>query len=243
MQLLILGANSEVAQALARKFAQEKKADLFLASRDLDLLQKQARDLEIRYQVKAAPIYFDATDYASHRQFYRSLAPNPDGVILAFGYLGNQQQAQEDFSEARRIMETNFLGAVSILEVVAADFENRGRGFVIALGSVAGERGRRSNYIYGGGKGALNIYLGGLRHRLWRRRVRVLTALPGFIQTKMTEHLDLPEMLAATPEEAAADIYRAYQKGKDIIYTKWRWKWIMLGIKAVPETVFKRLKL
>jgi short-subunit dehydrogenase len=243
MHLLILGANSEVASALAKKFAQTEKASLSLASRDLGQLGKACRDIEIRYQVEAKPIFFDALDFASHAEFYNRLDPKPDGAVLAFGYLGDQQKAQQDFEEARRIIETNFLGAVSILETIAADFERRGHGFMIGLSSVAGERGRQSNYIYGSAKGALTIYLSGLRHRLWRRGVRVITVLPGFIQTKMTEHLDLPERLTAGPEEVAEDIYQAYRRGKNIVYTKWLWKWIMLIIRNIPEKLFVRTRV
>lgn len=243
MQVLILGANSEVAEAVARKFAKEEKANIYLASRDLELLQKQAKDLEIRSQVKAQPLFFDALDYEAHKEFYRKLDPKPDLVLLAFGYLGDQAKAQEDFAEARKIIETNFLGAVSILEIVAQDFARRGHGVIIGISSVAGERGRQSNYIYGAAKGALSIYLSGLRNRLYKHGVRVITVLPGFIRTKMTEHLDLPQILMAEPDEVAADIYNAYKKGKEIIYSKRLWRWIMAVIKAVPETVFKRLKL
>jgi short-subunit dehydrogenase len=243
MHLLILGANSEVAQALAGKFAQNEGAHLYLASRDLEVLAKQAGDLEIRFRVKAEPRFFEATDYASHRAFYLGLNPPPDGVVLAFGYLGDQEKAQEDFQEAKKIMDINFLGAMSILEIIAADFSRRGHGFIIAISSVAGERGRQSNYIYGAAKGALSVYLSGLRQRLSPKGVRVLTVLPGFVQTKMTEHLDLPAKLMATPEEAAQDVYRAYRQNKEIIYTKWFWKWIMLIIKALPEKIFKRAKL
>jgi decaprenylphospho-beta-D-erythro-pentofuranosid-2-ulose 2-reductase len=243
MQLLILGANSEVAEAVARKFAQRERANIYLASRNLELLEKQANDLEIRCQVKAQPLLFDALNYAAHEGFYSSLDPKPDGVLLTFGYLGDQSKAQEDFQEAKKIIETNFLGATSILEIVAQDFAKRGHGFIIGVSSVAGERGRQSNYIYGAAKGALSIYLSGLRNRLHKHGVRVITVLPGFIRTKMTEHLDLPERLMAEPEEVADDIYTAYKTGKEIIYTKWLWRWIMAIIKAIPEKIFKRLKL
>jgi decaprenylphospho-beta-D-erythro-pentofuranosid-2-ulose 2-reductase len=243
VQLLILGGNSEVAEAVARKFAQEVKANIYLASRDLDPLQKQANDLKIRYQIMAQPFFFDAVDFSSHEEFYHSLDPKPDGVLLAFGYLGDQAKAQEDFQEAKQIIDTNFLGAVSILEIVARDFARRGHGFIIGISSVAGERGRQSNYIYGAAKGALSIYLSGLRNRLHKRGVRVITVLPGFIHTKMTEHLDLPEKLMAETHEVAEDIYIAYKKGEEIIYTKWLWRWIMAIIKIIPEKIFKRLKL
>lgn len=240
MVLLILGANSDMAEAVALHFAATERATLYLASRNVDLLNKKIKNLEIRCQVNAQAVYFDATDYASHRPFYDRLNPKPDGVVLAFGHLGGQGEAQQDFEQARRIIETNFLGAVSILEIIAEDFERRGHGFIIGISSVAGERGRRSNYIYGSAKGGLSIYLSGLRNRLFKRNVRVMTVLPGFVRTKMTESLKLPERLTAEPEEVAEDIYKAYKKGRDIVYTKWFWKWIMALIRLTPEWVFKR---
>ena len=243
MNLLILGANSEIAHAIAKQFAHFDRANLHLASRELELLNKKARDIEIRYQVKAKTYFFDATDFDSHNDFYHGLISKPDGVVIAFGYLADQQEAQQDFRKSKRIIETNFVGAASILEIIAADFEQRGFGFVVGVSSVAGERGRQSNYIYGAAKGALSVYLSGLRNRLHRRNVQVITVLPGFIRTKMTENLDLPEILMADPEEVAGDVYLAYKKGKDIVYTKWHWKWIMMCIKLLPEKIFKRLEL
>lgn len=243
MNLLILGANSDMGLALAAKFARMEQADLYLASRDLERLGKKCRDLEIRYRVKARPLYFDALDYAAHREFYQQLDPKPDLVLLTFGHLGDQPVAQQDFSEARKIIDTNFLAAVSILEVVAADFETRGSGTIIALSSVAGERGRQSNYIYGAAKGGLTVYLSGLRARLYKQKVRVITVLPGFVRTKMTESLDLPGILTAEPAEVADDVYQAYRRGQDIVYSKWFWSLIMKVIKLIPESIFKRLKL
>ena len=243
MNLLILGANSSVAHAAARIFASREKAGICLASRDMDLLQKKARDLTARYGVKATAIFLDATDYSSHQGFYSNLETKPDGVLLAFGYLGDQEKAQQDFNKAKSIIETNFLGAVSLLEIIAADFEKRKAGFIIGVSSVAGERGRQSNYIYGSSKGALTLYLGGLRNRLFKSKVHVMTVLPGFIRTKMTDGLALPEKLMASPEAVAEDIYTAYIKKKDIVYTKWFWHFIMLIIRSIPEMVFKRMRL
>lgn len=243
MNLLILGANSDVGQELAKIFAQNEHASIYMGSRELGLLEKSCTDIKIRYKVDAEYFSFDATDYDSHVAFYEKLDPKPDGIVLAFGYLGDQQLAQQDFYEARKIIETNFLGAVSILEIIAADFARRNHGFIIALSSVAGERGRQSNYIYGAAKGALTIYLSGLRNRLYKKNVRVISILPGMIRTKMTEHLDLPDKLLAEPEEIAQDIYKGFKKGKDIIYAKWYWKWIMAVIKLIPEKVFKMMRL
>lgn len=243
MNLLILGANSDVGQELAKIFAQNEHANIYMGSRQLDLLEKSCTDIKIRYKVEAGYLSFDAIDYDSHVAFYEKLDPKPDGIVLAFGYLGDQQLAQQDFQEAKKIIETNFLGAVSILEIIAADFARRNHGFIIALSSVAGERGRQSNYIYGAAKGALSIYLSGLRNRLYKKNVRVISVLLGMVRTKMTDHLDLPDKLLAEPEEIAQDIYNGFKKGKDIIYAKWYWKWIMAVIKLIPEKVFKMMQL
>lgn len=243
MYLLILGANSDVAQALARKFAQAEQANFYLASRDMELLQKNARDLEIRYQVEAQALFFDAVDYASHAEFYRRLNPKPDGVVLAFGHLGEQQRAQEDFQEARKIIETNFLGALSILEIIAADFAQRRHGFIIGLSSAAGERGRQRNYIYGAAKGALTVCLSGLRNRLFPADVWVMTVLPGFVRTKMTEGIELYGKLEVQPEEVAEAIYKAHKKRKDIVYPNWLWQLVICVIRNIPEAVFKRLNI
>ena len=243
MNLLVLGANSDIGQAISRKFAQAEQANLYLASRQLEILGKKAADIKIRYQVEAKPIFFDATDYASHAEFDHNLDPKPDGVVLSFGYLGDQGKGQQDFKEVQQIMETNLLGAVSILELIATDFEKRGHGFIIGVSSVAGERGRQSNYIYGAAKSGLTVYLSGLRNRLFSKNIRVITVLPGFVDTKMTEDLDLPKPLTAAVQEVADDVYAAYKKGKDIIYIKWFWKWIMFLIRSIPEGVFKRMRL
>jgi decaprenylphospho-beta-D-erythro-pentofuranosid-2-ulose 2-reductase len=243
MNLLILGANSDVAQEIAKIFAQREHADLALASRNLPLLEKSCTDLQIRYGVKAQPFLFNAADYGAHRAFYDNLDPKPDGLVLAFGYLGDQQLAEKDFQEAQKIIATNFIGAVSILEIIAADFAQRQQGFIIALSSVAGARGRKSNYMYGSAKGALTIYLSGLRNRLYTNKVRVISVLPGMIRTKMTAHLDLPDRLLADPEEIAEDVYSGFKKGKDIIYSKWYWRLIMAAIKSIPEKIFKTMNL
>ena len=243
MNLLILGANSDVAYAVAKTFAKHKKADVYLASRDMKLLEKKAKDLKIRYETRAACLYFDAMDFESHLEFYQSLDPKPDGVVYTAGYMPEQEAAQKDFNEAKKIFEINFSGAAAILEIVADDFQKRGHGFIIGISSVAGERGRQSNYIYGASKAAFTAYLSGLRNRLFKKNVQVLTVLPGFINTKMTESMDLPGLLTAQPEEVAEDIYKALRKNRDILYTKWFWRWIMSVIKGIPEKIFKRMGL
>lgn len=243
MNLLVLGANSDVAIAVVKRFAKDENVSACLASRDIELLDKKAKDMQIRHNVRSQAVAFDALDFASHRAFYENLSEKPDMVVLAFGYVGDQLEAQADFNEARRIVDSNFMGAASILEIVAADFEKRKSGTIIAISSVAGDRGRQSNYFYGSAKAALTSYLSGLRNRLCPSNVHVITVLPGYIHTKMTQDLQLPGLITATPEAVADDIYKAHQKSKNLIYTRWYWRWIMAIIKNIPETVFKRMKL
>jgi short-subunit dehydrogenase len=243
MRLLVLGANSDIAHALARLFARRERAELVLASRDMQRLEKKARDVSVRTGVRAEAVFFDACDFDSHEGFYGAIDPKPDGVVLAFGEFADQAAAQKDFRLARRIIESNFTAAAAILSVIAADFEARGHGFIIGIGSVAGLRGRQSNYIYGAAKAGLNVFLAGLRHRLFRRGVQVMTVLPGFVRTKMTENLDLPQRLVVEPEAAAEAIYRGWKKKRPVVYAPGFWRWIMLIIRSLPEAVFNRTRL
>jgi len=243
MRLLILGGNSDIALATARVFAREEQADVVLASRNLEILEKRAADIRVRYDVGAEAVYFDACDWDSHAAFYAGLTPKPDGVVLAFGAYADQSDVGDDFTKCRLLIDTNLTGAVSILGVVAADFEQRRHGFIIGIGSVAGLRGRQSNYVYGASKAGLGVYLAGLRNRLCKSGVHVMTVLPGFVRTKMTESLDLPGALTANPEEVASDIYRGFQKGKNTVYSKWFWQVIMGMIRMTPEPIFKRLSM
>jgi decaprenylphospho-beta-D-erythro-pentofuranosid-2-ulose 2-reductase len=240
--LLILGARSDIARAVAHVFA-KKGFDLYLAARKHGELESDVQDLQIRYGIKAEALEFDALKFESHLGFYESLKEKPLGTICAVGYLGDQKKAEQDFDEAKKIIDTNYSGCVSILSVISNDFAVRGGGFIIGLSSVAGDRGRRSNYYYGSAKSALTTYLSGLRNRLAQVPVSVMTVKLGFVRTKMTENLDLPGLLTATPDEVAVDIYKGWRKGKDIIYSRWYWKFILLVIKIIPERRFKKLSL
>ena len=167
----------------------------------------------------------------------------PDIVITCIGYLDNQEKSQIDFQESLISIQTNFTGLVSTLNIVSNDFEKRGIGIIVGISSVAGDRGRGSNYIYGSSKSGFTSYLSGLRNRLNKSNVKVITVKPGFIKTKMTNHLDLPKILTETPDDISNDIINSIKKGKTIIYSKWFWKWIMLTIKIIPETIFKKLSI
>jgi short-subunit dehydrogenase len=241
--VLIIGANSDVARELARVYA-KNGYDLLLCGRDKEELKKQCDDLKLRNRAISAKAYhLDIIDFDSHEKFIDSLEIVPDGVISVVGYLGDQIKAQKDFSEAKRIIDTNYTGVVTILERFAKKFEQRGSGFIVGISSVAGERGRKSNYIYGSAKAGFTTYLSGLRNRLNDFNVHVMSVIPGFIDTKMTKGMDLPEKLTAKPSEVADHIFKAQQKRKNIIYTKPIWRVIMGIIKMIPEWQFKKMSI
>ena len=249
MWLLVLGAKSDIARAIAHRFAKEG-FDIYLAARGSAECEADAKDISLRYKVRAKAVEFDVLDYQGHEAFYRSLPERPLGVVCTVGFLGNQKKAEGDFSEAKKIIETNYTGCVSILSIIANDFEQRKegddplpRGFIIGISSAAGDRGRKSNYFYGSAKAGLTAYLSGLRNRLSGSGVHVMTVKPGFVATKMTKDMPLPKPLTASPEEVAVGVFGGWREKKDVVYAKWFWRYIMLIIRHIPERVFKKLNL
>jgi short-subunit dehydrogenase len=242
--VLILGATSAIASALAREFAAHK-FDLFLGGRDGEELNALASDLSLRYGVRAGVLCFDALDTQTHASALRSFLSGAgnalQGVVVCIGYMGDQAKGQCDWEEARRILETNFTGCVSALNILANHFEPRRAGFICAISSVAGDRGRQSNYLYGAAKAGLSTFLQGLRNRLFHANVKVITVKPGFVDTHMT--YGRPGLfLVAPPESVAKGVFRAIVKEKDVVYLPWFWRFIMLIVQAVPEAIFKRLR-
>lgn len=240
--VLIIGAKSDIAKAVAREYA-KNGYDLYLAGRNIKELDNFVTDLKVRSKQQIKSIECNILDFKNHEKIYKQLEEKPLGVITAVGLLGEQVQAQSEFEHANTIINTNYTGLVSFLNLVANDFEQRKSGFVVGISSVAGDRGRKSNYIYGSAKAALTTYLSGLRNRLVSANVHVLTVKPGFVATQMTKDMDLPEKLTAQPKNIAEDIFNAQQKNKNILYTKWQWRWIMLIIKSIPEFIFKKLSI
>ena len=240
--VLILGATSDIGFAIARKFAAEK-FDVQLAGRNTEQLKPLQSDIEIRTGARCSIHSFDALDFASHARFYESLPLRPDVVIYVIGYMKENEEVIRDWNQTLQTINTNYTGAVSILNIVAADFETRNSGVIAGISSVAGNRGRQSNYVYGSAKAGFTAYLSGLRNRLYHHKVHVLTVLPGFVYTKLTEHLKLPPLLTARPEQVAEAVYKGVKRRKNIIYVKWFWRWIMLIITSIPESIFKKRKL
>lgn len=240
--VLILGASSDIGFAIAKKFASEKY-DVQLAGRSVEPLKAHQSDLQVRHQINCTLHSFDAMDFSSHASFYDSLSPKPDVTIYVIGYMNDNEKVINDWNESLKTIQTNYSGAVSILNIVAADYAKKAKGTIVGISSVAGNRGRQSNYIYGSAKAAFTAYLSGLRNKLYHSGVHVMTVLPGFVNTKMTENLKLPAALTAQPEEVGEAVYNGVKKKKDVIYVKWFWKYIMKIITNIPETMFKKKKL
>ncbi len=243
---VILGGASAVARYLALEFAKDGY-DLVLADFDRDENERIAADIRTRTGRRCVPMFFDALAFDTHEGFVREcesvLGQAPEGVVLCFGFMPEQLAAQADFSLARRSIDTNFTGAVSILERYAAIFEARRHGFIAAISSVAGDRGRKANYLYGAAKGGLTRYLEGLRNRLHAAKVAVITIKPGFMDTKMTYGMPLPAPLVATPPQAARVMYAAIRKRKNNVHVLWFWRFIMIIIRHIPEWQFKKMSV
>ncbi len=240
--ILIVGAKSDIAKALARQYA-ENGYDLYLAARDSQSLEPLANDIKVRFGRAIECVELDILDTDSHQDFFDGLVEKPLGVISAVGYLGEQAKAEVDFKEARRIIDTNYTGLVSLLNIVAQNLASRRCGFIVGISSVAGDRGRKSNYFYGAAKAAFTAYLSGLRNRLYQHKVHVMTVKPGFVNTKMTAGMDLPEKLTAEPEEVALAIFKGQQANRNEIYVRWIWRYIMLVIRLIPEWKFKGMSI
>jgi len=241
--VLILGATSAIARATAAAFA-ARGDTLYLASRDQEELRRISADLRLRFGVKVHHGMFDAEATDTHEAFFKTVIsdmPDLSGVVLAFGFLGDQKAAR-DFNTGKHVIAANFTGAASILGLCANHFEPLHYGFIIGISSVAGDRGRQSNYVYGAAKGALSLYLQGLRNRLYSSGVRVITVKPGFVDTAMT--YGMPGLfLVASPQYIGKRIVRSLERSGDVVYLPWFWRYIMLIIKHIPEFIFKRMKL
>jgi short-subunit dehydrogenase len=240
--VLILGGTSTIARAIAGELA-ARGFDLTLAGRDATELDAVAADLRLRHDVNTTVHLVDALAMDAHGAVLAPcLTPDLRGVVLAWGVLGDQRRAETDTAEARRIIDTNFTSAVTALNAVAAHLAATEGGFVCALSSVAGVRGRRSNYVYGSAKAALTAYLSGLRARYAADGVTVLTVIAGIVDTRMSAGMP-GAGLAAAPASVARSIVRAIESERNVVYVPWFWRWIMLIIRMIPEPVFKRLPL
>lgn len=238
-RVLVLGATSAIAQQVARLYA-ARGATLFLVARNEERLAAVANDLRVRGAAVTTAVA-DLDDPDRHDEILDRAAPL-EVVLLAHGVLGDAHETERDPAAAAAVLRTNLVGPVSLLTRAAQRLEAQRRGCIVALSSVAGDRGRASNAVYGASKAGLAAFLSGLRNRLHASGVRVVTVKPGFVDTPMTAGLP-KNPLYSPPERVAKDLVRAVDRGRDVVYTPWWWRIVMLAVRLVPERIFKRLSL
>lgn len=240
----IFGATSAIAEQVARLLA-ARGARLLLVARDPERLERIAADLRLRGAALVDVQVADLDDPAALAPLLAVLEARlgpPDLALVAFGTLGDQATIARDPDATRRALATNFLSPACLLTALAGRMEAAGRGTLAVVTSVAGDRGRASNYVYGAAKGGLSTFLEGLRHRLAPSGVTVLDIRPGLVDTPMTAGLRKGGPLWATPERVARDIERAIRARRWVLYTPWFWRWIMLAVRALPEPQVHRLR-
>ncbi len=240
--VLIIGAKSELGMELASLYA-KNNYNIYLAGRSIRTLEGKSNDLETKYNVKTVLCELDVTDYSSHQRFYESLKIKPIGVIYLAGYYPDISLSLSKWSESLKTIEVNYIGCMSILNIVADQFSKDRRGFIISVSSVSGIRGRAKNYIYGSSKAGLIAYMSGLRNKLHKNNVSVLTVISGFLSTNNDQKKGYPGFMVTTSKKLANSIFNAQQNNRNIIYSSISWYFIMLIIKIIPENLFKKINI
>lgn len=241
--MIVLGSNSEVAQSFVVKAlgAGEKYSTIYLCTSNRETTEKFAKHIDVKFLQQTQIVDLDLEneiDYVKLNDL------DSDLLFCATGFLGlSSEEGLYDRKNTEKVIDINFSKLVPVLNFFAEKMERQRSGTLIVLSSVAGERGRQSNFIYGSAKAGLTAYLSGLRNYLFSRKVHVITVKPGFMDTKMTEGLPLNPKLTATPKQAANSIYKAYKSRKNVAYVLPIWEIIMLIIRNIPEFIFKKLKL
>jgi decaprenylphospho-beta-D-erythro-pentofuranosid-2-ulose 2-reductase len=241
--VLVLGGASEIALATLRKLIAQRTRTVVLAARAPDALVSVVDELRQLGATRVETVRFDATDTASHEAFVDDVVDRVgdiDLALLAWGVLGDQAEAERHSAAATEIATVNYLGAVSVGVPLAARLREQGHGLIVALSSVAGERARGSNFIYGSSKAGFDAFFQGLGDSLVGTGVRVMIVRPGFVHTKMTEGLE-PAPLATTPEAVADAIVRGIERGSEVIWVPSVMRFVMSGLRHVPRALFRKL--
>jgi decaprenylphospho-beta-D-erythro-pentofuranosid-2-ulose 2-reductase len=244
MKILIVGATSAIAQETAKFFAKDG-AEFFLVARSTEKLEDIRNDLKVRGAKRAETFLLDVSELDRHQEMIEAAIETLGGldtVLIAYGTLGDQQLCQQSVAKTLEEFMNNCTSVISFLTLVANYFEQQKHGCIAVVSSVAGDRGRGSNYVYGTAKGAVTIFLQGLRNRLYKSGVTVLTVKPGLVDTPMTASLKKGPLFAQ-PRKVGEGIYAAIKKHKEVVYLPGFWRPIMLVVKCLPESVFKRLSL
>lgn len=242
--VLVLGGYSDIGLATAQAFVRRRPADVVLAGRDVTALEAAARQLERAGAANVETVHFDALDTDSHLELIADLFErrDVDVVVFAFGLLGDQERAKRDHDLAVRLAQVNYVGTVSVGIPLAERMRAQGHGTVIVLSSVAAERARPSNWVYGSTKAAQDSFAEGLAHHLAGSGVRVLTVRPGFVRTKMTAGLEQAPF-ATTPDAVAEAIADAVRTGREVTWVPAILRWVFLAIRLLPRVVLRRLPL
>ena len=238
---LVIGATSGIGRAIARRLAGDGYA-MQLAARNPMLLKSEVQDIRVRTHAAVTLHRSDVLQADGGTSLLNELDPLPDVAVCVIGLMGDQKESERDAAVAERVMRTNYIGPALLMGVLAERFEERGSGVLVGVSSVAGERGRAVNYVYGSAKAGFTAFLSGLRNRLAVSGVHVVTVKPGFVHTRMTDGMDLPAWLTASPEEVADAVAKAIHQRRDVIYVRRIWRLIMLVILSIPECLFKRSK-
>ncbi|WP_292010620.1 SDR family NAD(P)-dependent oxidoreductase [Chryseobacterium sp.] len=241
--MIVLGSTSEVAQSFVEKalLEGEKFEKIYFFTSNKETTERFARHIDVKFVQQSEVIELDLMKEIDYNRFGNI---NSNLLFCATGYLGEgTEEGLYDNKNTERIIDINYSKLVPVMNYFAQKMENKRSGTIIGLSSVAGDRGRQSNFIYGSAKAAFTAYLSGLRNYLFDKKVHVLTIKPGFMATKMTEGLPLNPKLTATPKQAAKCIYKAYKKKKNVAYVLPVWGIIMMIIRNIPEFIFKKLKL
>lgn len=243
-KVLIIGATSAIAQEVAKLYA-KSGSQLFLVARNKEKLDQVAQDLDVRGATAVTTHVCDLTDATRHNEILRVADKTLDGIdisLIAHGTLPEQKDCESSIEQTLQEFQINLISVVSVLTLLGNYFEKQGKGCIAVISSVAGDRGRQSNYVYGAAKGGLTIFLQGLRNRLCKTGVCVLTIKPGFVITPMTKNFK-KGILWVQPKQVAKSIVRAVRRRKNVVYVPWFWRWIMLIIRSIPENIFKRMSL
>ena len=239
--LLVVGATSDIGRAIARKLAADGWA-LQLAGRDPSRLAREAEDLRARSVAAVSCHHCDLLRADCGASLLDELDLLPDAAVCVVGDAGGRSGRQRDGAAAERLMRTNYIGPALLMAALAERFARRGSGVLVGVSSVAGERGRARNYVYGSAKAGFTAFLSGLRNRLHGSGVHVVTLKPGYVHTRRTEGMALPRGLTAAPEEVAAAVAVAMRRRRDVVYVRTVWRLIMWIVRAIPEPLFKRLR-
>jgi decaprenylphospho-beta-D-erythro-pentofuranosid-2-ulose 2-reductase len=241
--MLLVGATSDIGHATAVEYAKAGWR-ILLAARDAEAARRNADDIATRAGVEVSVHALDVLESERFPAFIDGLPVLPETVVCVVGELGEQARAETDMGHAAHVLRTNFEGPALLLNALAERFAKRGSGTLVGVSSVAGDRGRASNYFYGAAKAGFTAFLSGLRNRMASAGVRVLTVKPGFVRTRMTAGMKLPPLLTAEPDEVGRTIFAAAESGRgDVIYVRRIWRPVMMAISSIPEPLFKRMKL